>query len=1103
MSTEITEPILLDSTGQDIKNAILQVKEAIENQTGGGGSGSGESVENGGHYIPTVTQPAEDKLQFDFTPSKADMPAVDPVQVTLPVPEGNVDLTGYATEQFVRDGYQPKGNYLTEHQDISGKLDASEPTMQYVVSELIESRESVTVLDNTEATTEAADNSEYFTDDYIVVEKDTYKLDKASMLSIQNKHLAGNGSVEWKDWDTQPQNWKDTEDASMLSSKLKARYADDPVYLSMKLPGEANFVSDTLVRPAMRASNGSGTFTQVNNIGAIMPVDYTKLPDDVVICIGNLSVYTLSRKENARWKLHDKVAIPAGQAMYYLPWATSGDASVQIDASKITVYDDYVRFALKKSDFAPDSSVAGSLAKCLHFWGNHKNLDLADNLAVITFAEVWTETADAVGNLYVAPGCDQKSADKKTISQNFWGRNVLLQTEKTVIAGHNISDALYDELRDTPNDPRNVYADYTESFSAHYDAEQAVTNHNTDKTAHSDIRNEINEKVGDALSRLNQVTDVVQPMAVLTPSININPGIWVHEHLKDDGSITTETWGNPTQWIVSADYIPVTGGRTITLYYDKAEWNSNNNGVSFDMVQYDANKGKISATKDVLKAYINNKASFTLDANTAFIRIGYTNWTDNKMDTALEDIKVAVYYIEDVRTEFLEYGFGSESVYGVPGEKVFFTSPDGKKHTLTVDNDGNVNGAGGGSGGGGVSSWNDLTDKPFYSEFEEVTVLKETTGNVDPENGECGIPDVISLTIDNEYTASWNGAAYKCIAWDASALGMPGAVAVGDSGLLENGEPTDGGEPFVIVALPEAFVAEIGYGVVIMVLDGSESVTVSIKGLVETVTPIPEKYIPAPDWNAEEGQPGHVLNRTHYKREKVIILPETTLTLVDGMAPLSAPLDFVIGDEYEMSVNSYGLQMKLKGTASAYVEEGVEYGIMFVFYDVSGDTDIQAMVCSFNPEIAESMGFPAAVSFGSASGDITVSIYKPERLKKLDLEFVPKHPIPTFDFTDFGILQLPKNVNDNHSVNGHIQNIDEFIQALEDGPVRVKINIIDPFDKTLAFYFVANAIKTEETDKVTNLSVYYATCMWMDSTYFCAISLETSGSGVSITAKKL
>ena len=36
------------------------------------------------------------------------------------------DLTGYATEQWVRDGYQERGNYLTEHQDISGKLDADQ-----------------------------------------------------------------------------------------------------------------------------------------------------------------------------------------------------------------------------------------------------------------------------------------------------------------------------------------------------------------------------------------------------------------------------------------------------------------------------------------------------------------------------------------------------------------------------------------------------------------------------------------------------------------------------------------------------------------------------------------------------------------------------------------------------------------------------------------------------------------------------------------------------------------------------------------------------------------------------------------------------------------
>lgn len=35
-------------------------------------------------------------------------------------------LSGYATEQFVKDGYQPKGNYLTEHQSLAGYAKTSD-----------------------------------------------------------------------------------------------------------------------------------------------------------------------------------------------------------------------------------------------------------------------------------------------------------------------------------------------------------------------------------------------------------------------------------------------------------------------------------------------------------------------------------------------------------------------------------------------------------------------------------------------------------------------------------------------------------------------------------------------------------------------------------------------------------------------------------------------------------------------------------------------------------------------------------------------------------------------------------------------------------------
>ena len=41
-------------------------------------------------------------------------------------PGGNVDLTGYATEKWVEEGFQPKGNYLTEHQSLEGYAKTSE-----------------------------------------------------------------------------------------------------------------------------------------------------------------------------------------------------------------------------------------------------------------------------------------------------------------------------------------------------------------------------------------------------------------------------------------------------------------------------------------------------------------------------------------------------------------------------------------------------------------------------------------------------------------------------------------------------------------------------------------------------------------------------------------------------------------------------------------------------------------------------------------------------------------------------------------------------------------------------------------------------------------
>lgn len=76
-----------------IKQDIVDIKEQLEQ--GGGGTG-----EDGGYYTPAVTQPSDTTLQFAFAPSKADMPAVQMIQVDLPVgPQGPQGEKGDPGEQ--------------------------------------------------------------------------------------------------------------------------------------------------------------------------------------------------------------------------------------------------------------------------------------------------------------------------------------------------------------------------------------------------------------------------------------------------------------------------------------------------------------------------------------------------------------------------------------------------------------------------------------------------------------------------------------------------------------------------------------------------------------------------------------------------------------------------------------------------------------------------------------------------------------------------------------------------------------------------------------------------------------------------------------------
>lgn len=87
-----------------------------------------------------------------------------------------IDLTAYETKAEAATKYQPKGNYLTEHQDISGLatkqevadavagVDVTEQLKDYAKKSDIPAPYDDTALNDRVATLEAIDHSQYITE---------------------------------------------------------------------------------------------------------------------------------------------------------------------------------------------------------------------------------------------------------------------------------------------------------------------------------------------------------------------------------------------------------------------------------------------------------------------------------------------------------------------------------------------------------------------------------------------------------------------------------------------------------------------------------------------------------------------------------------------------------------------------------------------------------------------------------------------------------------------------------------------------------------------------------------------------------------------------
>jgi len=192
----------------------------------------------------------------------------------------------------------------------------------------------------------------------------------------------------------------------------------------------------------------------------------------------------------------------------------------------------------------------------------------------------------------------------------------------------------------------------------------------------------------------------------------------------------------------------------------------------------------------------------------------------------------------------------------------------------------------------------DYQPRTHYSEMGMIDVLPETTVEVDPDTGEGFSFTAFELVEGNTYTVVWNGAEYSCVAQDfitpideegnTAKLGL----ALGNVDLLTGGEGT--GEPFAIVSiLPEFYGTTNGIPTMVFALDGSTTITVSIKEEGETVHKLDEKYLP------------DTVPVLEVHEVENVILPETTVEIYPeyGEGVISAEFTLEVGKTYTVGYN--------------------------------------------------------------------------------------------------------------------------------------------------------------------------------------------------------
>lgn len=167
-----------------------------------------------------------------------------------------------------------------------------------------------------------------------------------------------------------------------------------------------------------------------------------------------------------------------------------------------------------------------------------------------------------------------------------------------------------------------------------------------------------------------------------------------------------------------------------------------------------------------------------------------------------------------------------ETIADAPGDASVVIDPNGEPEVIP-------------GGSGGASSWEDLG-----STFEQGVLLAETNPMFVEDEGTFYLMDAVKpMVAGEEYSVNWNSTEYSCICEDYIEEDTHAGWMLGNTSML--GGMQENELPFLII-VPNELMVEILGGITGMIvpLDGTTELTISITGEVEVIHPMPAKYLP-------------------------------------------------------------------------------------------------------------------------------------------------------------------------------------------------------------------------------------------------------------------